>query len=112
MTTCATRTARAVLAQCLLSATNATRGGVAAGAKRGRDAILSGEPVEQALSAAKDAIRAAGFASIDYVALVDPGTLEPMDEPRGAMRLIAAATIGGTRLIDNIAVETGQSLQA
>ncbi len=74
-----------------------------------RDAILSGEPVEAALTAAKEAIRAAGFSSIDYVALVDAGTLEPLDEPRGAMRLIAAATIGGTRLIDNIAVETGES---
>ena len=74
-----------------------------------RDAILSGEPVEAALAAAKKAIRAAGFSSIDYVALVDAGTLEPLGEPRGAMRLIAAATIGGTRLIDNIAVETGPS---
>ena len=63
------------------------------------------------LGAAKDAIRDAGFSSVDYVALVDAGSLEPLDQPRGAMRLIAAATIGGTRLIDNIAVETGQSPQ-
>ena len=76
-----------------------------------RNAILSGEPVDAALAAAKDAIRDAGFSSIDYVALVDAGSLEPIDEPRGAMRLIAAATIGGTRLIDNISVETGQSPQ-
>ena len=74
-----------------------------------RDAILSGEPVDPALSAAEDAIRAAGFSSIDYVALVDAASLEPLAEPRGIMRLIAAATIGGTRLIDNIAVETGHS---
>ena len=77
-----------------------------------RDAILSGEAVDAALAAAKDAIRAIGFSSIDYVALVDAGSLEPLDRPRGTMRLIAAATIGGTRLIDNIAVETGHSLQA
>jgi pantoate--beta-alanine ligase len=76
-----------------------------------RDAILSGEPVDAALATAKDAIRDAGFSSIDYVALVDAGSLEPLDQPLGAMRLIAAATIGGTRLIDNIAVETGQSPQ-
>jgi pantoate--beta-alanine ligase len=41
---------------------------------------------------------------IDYVALVDAGTLEPIDFPRGEMRLIAAAVIGTTRLIDNLAV--------
>jgi pantoate--beta-alanine ligase len=76
------------------------------------EAILSGEPVDAALAAAKDAIGSAGFSSIDYVALVDAGSLEPLDQPRGAMRLIAAATIGGTRLIDNIAVETAQSPQA
>lgn len=74
-----------------------------------RDAILSGEAADAALAAAKEAIRAAGFSSIDYVALVDAGTLEPLGEPRGAMRLIAAATIGGTRLIDNLAVEMDAS---
>jgi len=36
--------------------------------------------------------------------LVDAATLEPLDEPSGDMRLIAAATIGSTRLIDNVAV--------
>ena len=41
---------------------------------------------------------------IDYFALVDAATLEPLDEPRGEMRLIAAAIIGTTRLIDNLAV--------
>ena len=70
-----------------------------------RDAILSGEAVDAALAAAEEGIRAAGFSTIDYVALVDAETLEPLDQPRGVMRLIAAATIGGTRLIDNIAVE-------
>jgi pantoate--beta-alanine ligase len=76
-----------------------------------RDAILSGESVAAALATARQSIESAGFSTIDYVALVDAATLEPLDEPRGAMRLIAAATIGGTRLIDNIAVEMGQSLQ-
>lgn len=74
-----------------------------------RDAILSGKPVAAALAAAREAIGAAGFSSIDYVALVDAASLEPLDGPLGAMRLIAAATIGGTRLIDNIAVEMDSS---
>lgn len=69
-----------------------------------RDAIRSGAPVAATLATARQSIGSAGFTGIDYVALVDAASLEPLDEPRGAMRLIAAATIGGTRLIDNIAV--------
>jgi pantoate--beta-alanine ligase len=67
-------------------------------------AIRGGEPVGQALSRARDLLTEAGFTRIDYVALVDAGTLEPLDAPTGDMRLLAAAVIGTTRLIDNIAV--------
>ncbi len=74
-----------------------------------RDAILSGQPVSVALESAKRAIEDTGFSTIDYVALVHAASLEPLETPRGAMRLIAAATIGGTRLIDNIAVEMDAS---
>lgn len=72
------------------------------------DAIESGVPVEAALREARQALDAAGFAPVDYVALVDAATLEPLDQPAGRMRLIAAATIGGTRLIDNVPVEPPQ----
>ena len=74
-----------------------------------RGAILSGNPVAAALASAKKFIDAAGFSKIDYFALVDAASLEPLEAPRGAMRLIAAATISGTRLIDNVAVETDPS---
>jgi pantoate--beta-alanine ligase len=67
--------------------------------------IREGAPVADALESAKDSLRAAGFSTIDYVALVNALTLEPLDTPGGSMRLIAAAKIGTTRLIDNIAVE-------
>ena len=67
--------------------------------------ILSGAPVPEALEEAKNRLRAAGFSRIDYVALVNAMTLEPLDFPGGPMRLIAAAVIGKTRLIDNIAVD-------
>lgn len=70
------------------------------------DAIISGTTVGIALSQAKQALVHAGFLKIDYLALVDAVTLEPLNEPRGEMRLIAAAIIGTTRLIDNIAVSS------
>ena len=68
-----------------------------------RAAILSGEPVSAALRDAKQALVDAGFLRIDYLALVDASTLEPLDSPQGNMRLLAAAVIGTTRLIDNLA---------
>jgi pantoate--beta-alanine ligase len=76
-----------------------------------RDAILSGGPVAAALATARQSIESAGFSSIDYVALVDAASLEPLDAPRGTKRQIAAGSIGGTRLIDNNAVEMDQSPQ-
>jgi pantoate--beta-alanine ligase len=70
--------------------------------KDARDAILGAVPVATALRQAKQALVDAGFLHIDYVALVDATTLDPIDAPEGEMRLIAAATIGKTRLIDNL----------
>ena len=67
-------------------------------------AIRSGQPVSSALEESKQTLIEAGFSRIDYFALVDAGTLEPLDAPAGEMRLIAAAVIGSTRLIDNLAV--------
>jgi pantoate--beta-alanine ligase len=71
-----------------------------------RDSILDGTSVADALREAKQLLVDAGFLRIDYVALVNAATLEPLDAPRGTMRLIAAAVIGTTRLIDNLPVET------
>ena len=72
--------------------------------EQAREAILGGEPVEAALGDAKCKLVDAGFNRIDYVALVDAATLEPLQAASGEMRLIAAAVIGTTRLIDNIRV--------
>jgi pantoate--beta-alanine ligase len=68
------------------------------------EAISSGLLVSDALAAAKARLTRAGFSRIDYVALVNALTLEPLEQAGGPMRLIAAALIGRTRLIDNIAV--------
>jgi pantoate--beta-alanine ligase len=66
--------------------------------------IRSGDNVAAVLEEARQSLIAAGFARVDYLALVDPATLEPFEEVRGDARLIAAAVIGTTRLIDNLAV--------
>jgi pantoate--beta-alanine ligase len=79
--------------------------------------IRAGEEVGRVLAAAKQELVDAGFLKIDYFALVDAVTLEPLDQPAGEMRLIAAAMIGTTRLIDNVSVDsdtvgrTGSSLR-
>lgn len=73
--------------------------------KAAAKAISEGENVTAATTRATDAILAAGFSSIDYFALADAETLAPVTEPGDRpLRLLAAARIGKTRLIDNIAV--------
>ena len=69
-----------------------------------RDSIRSGAPVDGAVKSAIAALTAAGFGPIDYFALVDAATLEPLDVRADDARILAAARIGATRLIDNIAV--------
>ena len=48
--------------------------------------------------------KAAGFDPIDYVALRDAETLAPLATLDRPARLLAAARIGRTRLIDNLPV--------
>jgi pantoate--beta-alanine ligase len=69
-----------------------------------RQAILGGTEIRLVLDTARKSLIEAGFSRIDYFALVDAETLEPLEAPAGRMRLIAAAAIGATRLIDNLAV--------
>ncbi len=71
-----------------------------------RAAIESGEHilVSTLLAVARAKLVEAGFTTVDYLALIDGATLDPLDRARGEMRLIAAATIGSTRLIDNVRV--------
>ena len=68
------------------------------------DRIRSGADVGDALAQGRSALDAAGFVRIDYFALVDAATLERIGRPQPHMRLIAAAVIGTTRLIDNLAL--------
>ena len=67
-------------------------------------AIQAGGDVEAALAAARDKLVKAGFDQIDYVELRDAETLAPAGDAARPARLLAAARIGRTRLIDNLAI--------
>ena len=67
-------------------------------------AIESGAPVDEALERARARLAEAGFDPIDYVALRDAETLAPLIALDRPARLLAAARIGRTRLIDNLPV--------
>ncbi|HEX8625970.1 MAG TPA: pantoate--beta-alanine ligase [Allosphingosinicella sp.] len=68
-------------------------------------AIQRGGDVDSALATAKERLAKAGFDPIDYVELRDAETLEPVTSLERPARLLVAARIGRTRLIDNLAVE-------
>ena len=70
--------------------------------------IRIGVPVAEAIKEARSFILAAGFSRLDYVNAVDPASLQdlpdgPLAEDQ-ACRLLAAAWMGSTRLIDNLGV--------
>jgi len=65
-------------------------------------AIEGGGDVAEALERVMIRLAAAGFDPIDYVSLNDAETLAPMARLDRPARILAAARIGGTRLIDNL----------
>ncbi len=64
----------------------------------------SGETIPSAEAAGKTALLEAGFNSVDYVAIRDAETLEKIETLFRPARILAAAKVGATRLIDNFAV--------
>ncbi len=72
--------------------------------KESAKAIASGEDAEAVLSRGRAKIAAAGF-KLDYLEARDASTLGKLDPQRKAkVRLLVAARLGKTRLIDNLAV--------
>jgi pantoate--beta-alanine ligase len=68
-------------------------------------AIEAGSAPQPTLAALEAHLLQAGFASVDYAALADAASLERLEAPiEGPMRLMVAARIGTTRLIDNMPV--------
>jgi len=66
--------------------------------------IARGDDPEDAMAEARAALVSAGF-EVDYVALADAETLAESPAADRPRRLLAAARMGATRLIDNVAVE-------
>jgi pantoate--beta-alanine ligase len=71
-----------------------------------KDLIAQGETDATAIATKmREVILSASPARIDYAALVDPETLEPVQEVRGPTLAALAVVIGRTRLIDNCLLE-------
>lgn len=71
-------------------------------------AIEAGRPAEPALADLRAALLAAGFTSVDYAELADAVSLRPVAQlGSDPARLLVAARIGGTRLIDNLPLACG-----
>lgn len=90
-----------------LSAADRTRAAVLPQAmQQAVTAIEGGAPVLPALAVLEAQLLAGGFSSVDYAVLADAHTLAPLSAtPARPARLLAAARIGTTRLIDNWPVE-------
>ncbi|BBF92557.1 pantoate--beta-alanine ligase [Blastochloris tepida] len=68
------------------------------------ESIAAGQPASRALAQGRAMLSRAGF-EIDYFEARDAETLAPLKRgQRRGIRLLAAARIGATRLIDNLAV--------
>jgi pantoate--beta-alanine ligase len=68
-------------------------------------AIEGGAPVRASLDTLLARLHAAGFGPVDYAELADAASLAVLDQrPQTPARLLVAARIGLTRLIDNMAV--------
>ena len=65
--------------------------------------IHQGEPAAPVLAALRATLLAAGFSTVDYAELRNAESLGSLDRLDGApARLLVAARIGGTRLLDNM----------
>ena len=66
--------------------------------------LHGGAPIIATEDDARRGLLRAGFSSVDYVAARDATTLEPITTLAHPARILAAAKVGTTRLIDNMAV--------
>ncbi len=69
--------------------------------RQGLLSIANGAPVPRVLADSESRLVDAGF-EVQYVAYVDPDSMEPLTEKDSLGRMIVAAKLGQTRLIDNL----------
>lgn len=67
-------------------------------------AVRGGAAIQDAEAEARRHLTAAGFGSVDYLAIRDADTLAPISDLSRPARVLAAVWLGRTRLIDNVAV--------
>ncbi|KMO41018.1 pantoate--beta-alanine ligase [Methylobacterium variabile] len=68
------------------------------------EAVRGGAPTAPALAEGRASLEAAGFGPVQYLSVNDAETLAPLERVEGPARVLAAAYLGRTRLIDNVAV--------
>jgi pantoate--beta-alanine ligase len=66
--------------------------------------LARGGAAKDAIARGKADLTQAGFTRIDYLEAVDAASLKPVESAAGPTRVAAAAWLGATRLIDNVAV--------
>lgn len=66
--------------------------------------VAAGKDAKTEEARAVQALKTAGFARVDYVAVRDAETLEEPQKSHSLRRVLAAAWLGRTRLIDNVVV--------
>jgi pantoate--beta-alanine ligase len=83
------------LASCLYAALSAARRAIASG-ERSADAITR---------AAAEQIPQSDTLKLEYLEIVDPATMQPVERIEPPVRIAAAMWVGSTRLIDNVLVK-------
>lgn len=68
------------------------------------EAVRDGSETAPALAEGRASLDAAGFGPVQYLSVNDAESLAPLERVDGPARVLAAAYLGRTRLIDNIAV--------
>lgn len=80
---------------------------------RSLSAAVGAATADEALTQARESLATASHApgfDLDYLSLVNPGSLVPVDpDHTGTALLAVAARVGVTRLIDNVLLELGQA---